>query len=84
MPGQRYFGEEFVLPEVTGVGMGQRQLIGASWQRQRLRLGVSLRGGHLPGQGTALSKTGCNWRSIAGFNDPAGFISRNVKYWSRK
>lgn len=66
-----------MLLEMLGVDMGQGQQIGVS--KQRLRPGVWLQGGHLPGQGAALSKTGYNWRSIAGFNDPAGFISRNVK-----
>jgi len=64
-----------VLLEVLGAGVGQGQQIGVSRQKP----GVCLQGGHLPGQGTALSKTGYNWRSIAGFNDPAVFISRNVK-----
>ena len=73
-----------MLLDVLGVSVGQGQQIGVSQQRQRPRPGVSLRGGHLPGQGAVLSKTGYNWRSIAGFNDPAVFISRNVKNWSRK
>lgn len=41
-------------------------------------------GRHLLGRGTAPSETGYNWRSIAGFNDPAVFISGNVKKLSRK
>lgn len=40
--------------------------------------------GDLSGQTSMLSKTGYNWRSTAGFNDPAVFISRNIKNWSLK
>lgn len=71
-----------MLLEVLGVGTGQGQQIGVSQQRPRPR--VWLRGGNLPGQGATVSKMGYNWRSIAGFNDPAVSITRNVKNLSRK
>lgn len=66
-----------MLLEMLAVGIGQGQQRGVS-QRAEAKVGG------LSGQGSMLSKTGYNWRSTAGFNDPAVFISRNVKNWSRK
>lgn len=71
---------EICAPRGTRSGCGT----GAANRSLTAEAGGLSVGGHLLGQGTAPSKTGYNWRSIAEFNDPAVFISGNVKKLSRK
>lgn len=92
LPWQWYSGEGFLLLEVLGVSMRQRQHIGVSLQR--LRPGDVSGQWHLPGQGCVppapcwgcprWARMGYYRRLIAVFHYPAVVTSGNIKYWCPK